>query len=196
MKRFALLAALTLFSAAVSAQPKSEVTTARDPVQGPVTAEEFAPAQIVSVALGEAKIIKFNRMVGDVQTSVNNVVRTAVMGDKFILSVTGVSPGSTDLVVVNQYSEVIYLARVNVSGGLKADEQPSHIVRTYGWSDAGSKKGGNSIVTVVNGDSKGTNNDPSPDFIERYCSQSGCSQPLNRAAQGAGLDRADPLKER
>lgn len=198
MKRFALFAALMLLSNAAFAQPQSEITTARDPDarNGPMKGEVIAPVEQVNLALGTAKLIKFNRMIGDVQTSVNNIIRASVLGDKVLLSVTGVSPGSTDLVVVNQYGEVMYLVRVNVSGGLQADEQPPHIVRTYGWSDAGAKKGGNSIVTVVNGDSKGTNNDPSPDFVERYCSASGCSQPLNRGAQGAGLDKADPLKER
>lgn len=165
-----------------------------DKPQAPIQSEIISPAEVVNIAIGEAKLIKFNRMVGEVQTSVNNIIRSSVMPDKYLLSITGVSPGVTDLIVVNQYSDVIYLARVNVSAGLQADNKPPHIVRTYGWSDPGGKKGGNSIVTIVNGDSKGNgNSDQNPDFVERYCSSSGCSQPLNRAAQGAGLDRTDPL---
>lgn len=197
MKRFAVFTAVLLLSGTAVAQPKAESQApARDTTQGPVKAEEFSPVQTVNVSIGQAKLIKINRMIGDIQMSVNNVVRASVMGDKGILSVTGVSPGATDLVIVNQYSEVIYIARVNVSAGLQSEEDnPPHIVRTYGWTDTSKKSGGNSLVTIVNGDSKGGNsNDPSPDFIERYCSSSGCSQPLSPASQGAGLDATDPRK--
>ncbi|WP_076859453.1 pilus assembly protein N-terminal domain-containing protein [Bradyrhizobium mercantei] len=193
MIRFAVaLFALTLpFS--VQAQ-----TTAKDPSQGaPMKGEIISAVEQVKVGLGQAKLIKFNRMIGDIQASVNNVVRSSVLGDKFLLSVTGVSPGATDLVVVNQYGDVMYIAHVTVSPGLDQTQGDApHIVRTYGWSEA-KKSGGNSIVTIVNGDSKGGgNSDSSVDFVERSCNSTGCSQPISPAAQAAGLDQTDPQKQR
>ncbi|MES5483563.1 pilus assembly protein N-terminal domain-containing protein [Bradyrhizobium sp. INPA03-11B] len=198
MKRFACFVAAVLLSSTALAQPQSQSQTpARTPDQGPVKAEEFSPVQTIEVGIGQAKLIRLNRLIGDVQTSVNNVVRTSVMGDKYMVSVTGVSPGATDVVIVNQYSEVIYIARVNVSGGLQSDDDPPHIVRTYGWTPTDKKNGGNSLVNIVNGDAKGGgNNNDAPDFVERYCSASGCSLPLSRGTQGAGLDAANPIKER
>ncbi|MGY2983810.1 pilus assembly protein N-terminal domain-containing protein [Bradyrhizobium sp. USDA 4508] len=194
MKVFVSALSLALFSLPTFAQAQ---TTARDPAQGPMKGEVISPVEQLNVALGEAKLIKFNRMIGDVQTSVNNVVRQSVLADKFLLSVIGVSPGATDLVVVNQYGDVMYIAKITVSPGLETDGEAPHIVRMYGWSEA--KKGGanfGTVLNITNGDSKGGNGEPAADYVETFCTSTGCSQPISRGAQGAGLDTANPMKER
>ncbi|MGY3575505.1 hypothetical protein ACVMB1_002709 [Bradyrhizobium sp. USDA 4504] len=196
MKQF--LGALPLVLLILSSPVLAQSTTARDPSpQGPGKGEVISAVEQLNIAPGQAKLIKFNRMIGDIQTSVNNVVRSSVLGDKFLMSVTGVSAGATDLIVVNQYGDVMYIGHVTVSPGLEADGDAPHIVRMYGWSDT--KKGSanfGTILNITNGDSKGTAGEPTANYVEMYCSSTGCGQPISRGNQGAGLDTTDPQKER
>ncbi|WP_253592058.1 pilus assembly protein N-terminal domain-containing protein [Bradyrhizobium elkanii] len=195
MKQF--LSALPLVLLILSSPVLAQSTTARDPSpQGPGKGEVISAVEQLHIAPGQAKLIKFNRMIGDIQTSVNNVVRSSVLGDKFLLSVTGVSAGSTDLIVVNQYGDVMYIGHVTVSPGLETDGDVPHIVRMYGWSEG--KRGAanfGTIVNITNGDSKAAGA-PTSDYVEIYCSSTGCGQPISRGNQGAGLDATDPQKER
>ncbi|MEY9807014.1 pilus assembly protein N-terminal domain-containing protein [Bradyrhizobium elkanii] len=192
MRFFSAALALALIISPVFAQNQNQGP--RNQPEEPMNGEVISPVETIRLVPGQAKLIKFNRMIGDVQTSVNNVVRASVLGDKVLLSIAAVSAGATDMTVVNQYGEMMYIVRVIVSPGLSADGEEPHVIRTYGWSETKKSSSNNgTVINITNGDSKTDAGQP-PDFVDRLCSSTGCSQPLNPAGLAAGLDKTDAMK--
>ncbi|MFK4725841.1 hypothetical protein ABIE89_006941 [Bradyrhizobium niftali] len=166
MKQFAVAAFLACLATGALAQP-----------------EEIVTDDVISMVVGQEKVLGFPKDISEIRIVNNGIVKAQSHTSKTFL-LTAIGPGVTNVFFSgNGNGSERYHARVIVGPAMYPDKEPGHVVRMYGWAPA-QKEGqrGGVSVTINNSDNQNAGASEQPDFVARYCSPTGCGEPMPPAS--------------
>ncbi|MGC0389354.1 pilus assembly protein N-terminal domain-containing protein [Bradyrhizobium sp. USDA 241] len=142
--------------------------------------EEIGPEEVVSLVVGNEKVLSFPKDITDVIVVNDGIVRARAHTQRTI-SLTAIGPGATNIMFLGSGGQRVYHAQIVVGPAMYPDKEPGHVVRIYGWTPSGKQQGngGGQTININNGGNlnAGGGSDQ-PDFVARYCSPTGCSAPM------------------
>jgi hypothetical protein len=175
MRQFLAAAFLACLATAAFAQP-----------------DEIETDKSVSMVVGQEKVLEFPKDISEIRIANIGIVKAQTHTSRTIL-LTAIGPGVTNVFFSGDGNGgERYHTRVIVGPAMYPDKEPGHVVRIYGWSAPSkeSQRGGVSI-NINNGANQNAGAPQGqPDFVARYCSETGCGEPMQPAAATAAEDKA------
>lgn len=144
--------------------------------------EEVLHEEVVSLIVGQEKLLRFSKDVTHITVITEDVVLAKPHSTRLV-ALTGVAPGATNMIILGAGGQQLYHAQVVVGPAAFADREPGHIVRIYGGAPpprAGGAGGGGTTVNINNGGNQNTGAAATQreDYVARYCSPTGCGNPI------------------
>ena len=156
--------------------------------------EEIQTDNVISMVVGQEKVVTFSKDVSEVRILNDGIVKALTYTNRTMI-LTAVGPGETNVFFYGDGNDgERYRTRVIVGPAMHADTTPGHVVRIYGWAppQREAQRGGLAININNAGNQNAGASKGQPDFIARYCSETGCGEPMPTAAEiaaGAAQDR-------
>jgi len=155
--------------------------------------EEIQTENVISMVVGQEKVFGFSKDVSEIRILSEGIVKAMSHTSKTI-ALTATGPGVTNVFFYGPGNDgERYHARVIVGPAMFPDKEPGHVVRIYGWAPPAQKdsqRGGLSININNGGNQNAGASQGQPDFVARYCSPTGCGEPMPPAAAIAAQDKA------